>query len=340
MIFRAVVSVAVAVALSAGGSAPPARIVAIGDVHGASERFVTMLTRAGLIDAQRRWAGGKTVFVQTGDVTDRGAGVREALDLLMALERQASSAGGKVHVLVGNHEMMNMLGDLRDVSPAAIADFGGDAAYRAAFARDGKYGRWLRSKPILVDIDGTVFMHAGIDLEFTTEPLDALNRRARRELEQWDDGVRLLLEKKLIQPGAPLIDVATAARLEVERLNAIVAKQEELPADAQRIATVLPPVANVGLSSLAHPEGPLWFRGFATWTDAEGAAKMAALLKHHRVKRFVTGHNPQADGRIRERFSGALFLIDTGMLGGKHYPAGRPSALDLQSGRANPIYVE
>ena len=73
----------------------PRRIVAIGDVHGAADAFAAILTRAGLIDAEKRWIGGRAILVQTGDMTDRGAGMRDALDLLMGLENQASKAGGR-----------------------------------------------------------------------------------------------------------------------------------------------------------------------------------------------------------------------------------------------------
>src|SRR5688572_13903247 len=72
----------------------PRRVVAIGDIHGAHDQFVGVLTRAGLIDAKGRWAGGRATLVQTGDYTDRGAGVRAVLDLLMSLEGPARSAGG------------------------------------------------------------------------------------------------------------------------------------------------------------------------------------------------------------------------------------------------------
>ena len=67
---RALLAVLLALPLLATTSAAPAtaRIVAIGDVHGAADNFVAILTRAGLVDAQRRWTGGKTVLVQTGDV--------------------------------------------------------------------------------------------------------------------------------------------------------------------------------------------------------------------------------------------------------------------------------
>ena len=318
-----------------------ARIVAIGDIHGSFDNFVAILTKAGLIDANRRWTGGKTVLVHTGDTTDRGPGVRDALDLLMALEKQASSAGGKVHVALGNHEVMNLVNDLRDVGAEAMTSFGGEAAYRSGFAKNGRYGKWLRSKPLLVEVDGTVFMHAGIDLEFSSDSLDALNKRVQREIEEWDNGTRWLEEKKLIQPEARFVEIAAAARAEVERLNALAATdRSQLPPDAPKIAALLVPLANIHTSSLFHPQGPLWFRGFDTWSDGEGATRMAALLAHHRVKRFVTGHSVQKGGRITARFGGTLFLIDTGMLNGKFWPSGRPSALELLPDATNMIYVE
>ncbi len=100
-----------------------ARIVAVADVHGSLESLTTILRRAGLIDASGRWTGGRTTLVQTGDVTDRGADVRRVLDLLMALEGQARKSGGRVVPLLGNHEVMNILGDTRDVGVEAYATF-------------------------------------------------------------------------------------------------------------------------------------------------------------------------------------------------------------------------
>jgi len=338
---RALLSLALGCLLLATTSAAPAtaRIIAIGDVHGAIDQFVAILTRAGVIDAQRRWTGGRTVLVQTGDVTDRGVGVREVLDLLMSLEKQAASAGGKVLPVLGNHEVMNMLGDTRDVAPDLLASFGGAAGYRAAFAKEGQYGKWLRSKPILVEVDDTVFMHGGLNLAFSTEPLDAVVKRARREIDEWDAGLRWLQEQQMVDSRASLAEVSMAARAHVEKLNALAA-EKKAPPDAARVAALLVPLANIHVSSLFHPDGPLWFRGYATWPDAEGATQMSALLKHHKVKRFVTGHSVQADGRISARFNNALFLIDTGMLGGKYWPKGRPSALEITPSGAKPIYLD
>lgn len=339
--FLSAVLLAAALSAAAAGPAVPAeRIVAIADVHGGFEPFVSILTTTKLIDEQGHWSGGKAVFVQTGDITDRGAGVRQALDLVMTLEKEAAAAGGKVHALLGNHEVMNMLGETRDVSPEAFSSFGGEAAYRAAFGRDGRYGKWLRSKPILATIDGTVFMHAGLNLDFSAATLDEVNRRVRLDIEGWDVGRRWLEEHQLVKPSAGFQEVVAAARAEIDRVNAVVAEKKHLAPEERRAAALVLRVANIGMSSLFHGEGPLWFRGFATWTDAEGAGRTAALLKHYRVSRFVSGHTVQPNGRITERFGGSLLLIDTGMLDGRFFPAGRPSALEITGSVVKPVYVD
>lgn len=102
---------------------PPSRVVAVADVHGAYQEFVAILHEAGLIDDRRAWSGGAATFVQTGDVVDRGARTRECLDLLMNLERQAPLSGGTVIPLLGNHEVMDVIGDLRYVTGAIFQTF-------------------------------------------------------------------------------------------------------------------------------------------------------------------------------------------------------------------------
>lgn len=110
---------------AADGEPPAPRVVAVGDVHGSFDGLVSILATTGLVDDQRRWAGGDTVLVQIGDLLDRGVDVRPVLDLMMSLEEQAEAAGGKVVCLLGNHEGMNLLGIRRDVHPGAYAAFAG-----------------------------------------------------------------------------------------------------------------------------------------------------------------------------------------------------------------------
>lgn len=313
------------------------RIVAIGDVHGASESFAAILKKAGIIDDQQRWAAGKTILVQTGDMTDRGAGMRAALDLLMSLEKQAAAAGGRVHALIGNHEVMNLVGETRDGSPEIFATFGGEEALREAFGPRGRYGRWLRSKPVIAKVEDSLFMHAGINPEFDEVSIDAINRRARRELSAWDDGVRWLVERKLVSKSPKFLEAVEAARIEAEKLAAGPLREE---LDTQRTIARLAPLANIGASSLFSPDGPLWYRGFAAWTDADGEDRIANILKTLGASRFVTGHSVTPTRRITERFGGRLFLIDTGMLGGRFFPNGRPSALEITGDTTRQLYLD
>ncbi|MEO5897000.1 MAG: metallophosphoesterase [Vicinamibacterales bacterium] len=294
----------------------PTRVISIADVHGGFEPFVAILQRAGLIDAQKKWIGANTVFVQTGDLTDRGNGVRETLELMMSLEQQASAAGGRVHALLGNHEIMNIVGETRDVSPETLAAFGGEAAYRDAFGPTGRYGKWLRTRSPVVKVEDSMFMHAGINPDVTTDSIDMLNRTVRELVSRWDDGVRTLLEKNLVKPGAGFKEIIDAA-------------------DANKI-----PLAEIVNSHLFHPEGLMWFRGYSTWPEADGAPRVEALLKRYKVKRIVSGHTVQAKGEITERFGGAIFLIDTGMLDSTFFPGGRPSALEITAAGAKPIYLD
>ena len=102
------------------------RIVAVGDVHGDFDGLVDILSTTGLVDGDLAWTGGSSVLVQTGDLLDGKSGVRDALDLMMRLQSEARAAGGDVIVLLGDHEVLSILGELRDVSPETLATFAVD----------------------------------------------------------------------------------------------------------------------------------------------------------------------------------------------------------------------
>lgn len=172
-----------------------ARVVAVGDVHGDYDKFVAALRLCRVLDDKANWSGGRTHLVQTGDVLDRGPDSRKVMDLLMRLEAQALRAGGRVHALIGNHEAMNMLGDLRYVSDGELAAFGdpprgtpgaaqaGDFPHlRAAFAPTGRYGRWILGHNAVINIDGTIFLHGGLSAKYAERDLRALNDTIRGEL--------------------------------------------------------------------------------------------------------------------------------------------------------------
>lgn len=381
--------------MAQAGAPAPARVVAFGDVHGDLDSFAAILQRAGLLDARRRWAGGNATLVQTGDFLDRGAKDRQVMDLLMALEKQAPKKRGRVVVLLGNHEVMNLAGDLRYTSRetfAAFADKGSEkrrqAAYRdlvalreqvaqarghsfsppapeeeaawmaahppgflehrRAFAPDGKYGRWLRAHAAVARIGGGIYVHGGISPAVASASLDALNRRIAEEIATFDRVRDYLVARQLALPFFTLEELARAAQAELDVRNAELArKAAAAPAGAsstpdpetKRHLDLLAGFLGYGNWHAVHPEGPLWFRGYANWSDAEGAAQVARLLAAYQADYFVVGHTPQRDGQIRTRFDGKVFLIDTGMLAG-YFPGGRASALDIRGERFTAVYLD
>lgn len=99
------------------------RVVVIADIHGAFPQLVSLLKTNRLIDDSLHWIGADAHLVSVGDLIDRGADSRKVLDLLMRLQQEAQGSGGRVHVLAGNHELMNLIGDYRYVSKEEFAAF-------------------------------------------------------------------------------------------------------------------------------------------------------------------------------------------------------------------------
>ncbi len=143
-------------------------IAVISDVHGQFGNYIKMLQANGIIDSRQNWKFGKGHFVFLGDALDRGDMVTEILWHLISLEKQAAKAGGKVHFLLGNHELMVLDGDLRYISQKYrdVEAISGKT-YSELFSSNSVLGRWLRTKPMMVAINDILFVHAGISPELT-----------------------------------------------------------------------------------------------------------------------------------------------------------------------------
>lgn len=138
-------------------------IVALSDVHGQYDLFHTLLTNQKVIDKEGNWNLGKGHLVIVGDNLDRGDKVIELLWHLFQLEKQAARVGGAVHVLLGNHEVMVLNGDLRYLHKkyfytSALLK----KKYDALFARKSVLGDWLASHNVVLSINSKVFVHGGI----------------------------------------------------------------------------------------------------------------------------------------------------------------------------------
>ena len=373
---------------------PPGRVVAIGDIHGSIDGLNTILRTAGLADG-RVWTGGNVTLVQTGDFTDRGTGVRAVMDLLMALEPQAAADGGRVRVVLGNHEAMNLVGETRDVTPAIFATFADDKSearreegwrdyekftaaraaklgaaaakplareawmtahppgffeYREAFGPEGTYGKWLRGLPAAAHIDGSIFMHGGIHPDTAPDSIEDISKQVARELRNFDDYNRHLVSRSVILPFFTLQEIFDAVQAEARAITAAqtAAKNGESASLAQsqilsdidrKHVEVLQGVGRIGTWAVLNPNGPLWFRGYATWPSPGNAPEVTKLLKKYNARRFVVGHTIPATMRITPRFDRRIFLIDTGMLS-THYKGGRPSALEIDGDRVTAIYPD
>jgi len=166
------------------------RIVAVGDVHGDYDQFVGVLRDTGVINDLDAWTAGKTHLVQIGDIFDRGPDSRKVLDLLMSLESQASEAGGKVHVLIGNHEAMVLNGDWRFLHDGEWKSFGSREAFRLAMSPEGTYGQRIRERNTVITINNVLFVHAGISSKYADTPLHEINALVRTDLDTYRGIVR------------------------------------------------------------------------------------------------------------------------------------------------------
>lgn len=337
-----------------GAAVTTHRIVVVGDIHGDLGALVRVLRSAGVMNAQMKWSGAETTLVQTGDMIDRGPQSRAVMDLLMSLQQDAPRQGGRVLVLLGNHEAMNMAGDWRYVTAddyAAFADGesehrqqkaqtdaqrlkragASDASWRTAhplgmieralaFSADGKYGRWLRTLPAVLKVNDTLFAHGGISAEMAAWPLARINQTVSDELKAYDGARRYLVARGTALPFDSLQELAHAASAP----------------DAANSRDVLR-FRDYDNWLSVRDDGPLWCRDYARWTDAEGAPIVSRILSTFGVSRLVGGHTVQP-GHIASRFDSRVFVIDTGMFAG-YFPNGRASALVIDDGVVTTIYA-
>ena len=307
------------------------RVVAVGDVHGAYERFTGILRAAGLIDQRDRWIGGRAILIQTGDILDRGAHSKRVIDLLRRLERDAARAGGRVYPLLGNHEFMRAAHDWRYVSAEeykAFEDGDSDHVHKTALERMTAAARRRAQQ------EGRSFDAAAYRDQFLKDiPLGYLEmRRAFDKGEEYGDWVRGRLAAVKVN-GVLFVHAGVSERdasLGCDGINAAIrADLAALPVPPEKVPSLF----------ASSSEGPLWYRGLATEPEETFAPTLDRILRQVGARAVVVGHTPGPSiGRIVTRFGGRVILIDTGMLEGDFYPGGVPSALELHGDTITAIY--
>lgn len=328
------------------------RVVAVADVHGAYQELLAVLRETAIIDESLRWKAGSTHLVSLGDLLDRGPDSRKVLDLLMRLEREARDAGGAVHVVLGNHEVMNIVGDLRYVTEAEYAAFAGgddaalreaawqrvlapepdaaratfDAAYpagyfahRQAFSADGRYGAWLLKRPFLITVNDAAFVHGGLPAIVAKLGLEATNLTLHQQLATYLQSWQAIeSELSLTRPiGFQDRLAAVAGRVTEEQSQSLVAMQH---------------------AEIFTSDGPSWYRGQALCNPYTEDENLDAVLGTLGVARVVVGHSVSPTSRVLGRFDGRVILLDAGML--RSVYGGSPAALVFEGGRWSVAYAD
>jgi hypothetical protein len=152
------------------------KIAAISDIHGSYNHFTSILKSNKIIDDSLNWNWGNGHLVIVGDVFDKGPGVTESLWLIKKLEIQSAEKGGKVHLLLGNHESYILRGNSSfiDVKYREICNrlF---ICYDQLYGPDTYIGKWLRSKMTMVKINENLFVHGGISDKIIEDRLTISN---------------------------------------------------------------------------------------------------------------------------------------------------------------------
>ncbi|KAL0088536.1 Metallo-dependent phosphatase-like protein [Phycomyces blakesleeanus] len=160
----------------------------MGDLHGDYDNTLTILQFAGIANQTGHWIGKDAIFVQTGDVVDRGLDTIRLYDLIQQLREEARDAGGLVIPLLGNHEIMNLVGDLRYVRPEETATFGGAKERSKAWAADGFIGSYLINLNMTTKVGSSVFCHGGIHPYFAKFGVDWINDQTHQSIEGYMKG--------------------------------------------------------------------------------------------------------------------------------------------------------
>ncbi|MDE5422273.1 metallophosphoesterase [Ancylomarina sp. DW003] len=175
------------------------KIAVFGDIHGQFDSMINMLRYNKIIDEKNDWIWGDGQLVFTGDVFDRGDEVTECLWLLFKLEMQAQKEGGDVHLLLGNHEMMALLFDVRYVDEKYIhAAHAYNYHYSHFFAKHTVLGRWLRTRNTVIRINKLLFVHAGLSPKFMEK---------RMSIQKINEGMRYHINNYTELADTSLVDL-------------------------------------------------------------------------------------------------------------------------------------
>lgn len=329
------------------------KVVAVSDPHGAYDAFLKTLTNAGVVGEGNNWAGGDTHLVITGDLLDRGADSRKVMDLVISLESQAIESGGMVHLTLGNHEVMNLVGDLRYVAAAEYAAFAEDELADEALVEERSH--WFR----LFRANRSNEERTELRKEFDRDRPPGFYAHRRAFASDGYYGKWLLAKPVMVvindtafvHGGMPPL----VADYDLDSLNRELSSQvvdyvsqlevlnneflldsavnfydqldvaESLSGDSRNselIVAASNKVIELSGASIHGPSSPLWYRGTVGCSTIVENETLSAGLDALSAKRLVIGHTPTQTRQILQKHNGRVVEIDTGMLSSAYRGSG------------------
>ncbi len=245
-------------------------IYVLGDIHGEFDDLIKILKTSRLINEQLEWTGGKAHLVFLGDLFDRGKKVTKLLWFIYKLEQQALKVGGKVHVVLGNHEIMVMTKDLRYVS---VKERGIAVAHKTTYDQlfhptKSILGNWLKHKTSVMKINSVLFAHGGV-INLETKDLSKFNTQALDYMNDTDIFLDLIAD----QPNSSKYD--PKKWIEMRKF-------------------------------FFDQNNPYWFRGFVRSNELEN--DLNKTLKRFESDQHVVGHT--ALSFISTKYNGKLIATD------------------------------
>jgi hypothetical protein len=290
------------------------KIVTIGDLHGDYQNFLKILIGTQVVDDDLHWAAGKTHLVQTGDVLDRGAGAKQIFDLLIRLEKEAEAAGGMVHVLLGNHEEMNIGGIVFSYSDYVTLD------------------QFISFLPEAYKLQQEEVLRKKVQKLLARDP----NTRLDKVLNEfWDAlkddprGQKIYLDNFNKEYGSWLLQHNVAIKInDVVFVHGGISEKYskwglaeineryrlEL-ADRMRAIEKSENPRIVQTSIFYKGDSPLWYRELATVPEEQMKEEVDAILANLGAKHMVIAHTPKIakEPKDMQRFGGKVWIVDTGI---------------------------
>lgn len=253
----------------------PDSLFVLGDVHGEFDNLTKVLRNAGLVGPDLSWSGSRATLVLVGDLVDRGPDATRVLWYLYRLEREAAAAGGRVLVMLGNHEIMVMTNDLRYTTgkERLVAELEGLPYWRLLDPRRSLLGRWLASKPALARVGDVLFAHGGLGYGY-----------ADWSLRTYEDSLSKYMNGEVFRIWAD-----STYRPDPRRARGL-----------DSLAVIRRFDFFFGDSSV------FWYRGYVR-SDTLGAELAHALGRHHAAVQVV-GHTPIST--IRQSYGDSLVAVD------------------------------